>query len=115
MPHPETLIPPHAAEAPSSPQREATRPDAQACVGQMPAPMSDAERESAIKRAGLAVERHMAEYERTGCFAARGNADRARLAMQALIRGRSAARMARMERERGLDLPACANEGGRGA
>jgi hypothetical protein len=64
--------------------------------------MSDAEREAAIVQAGKAIEHYMAEYERTGCFGARGDADRSRRLMEMLIRGRSPEQVARMERERGL-------------
>lgn len=64
--------------------------------------MTDMQREEAIKRAGLAVVRHMGEWERTGCFAARGDADRARRLMELLIAGRSPQYVAQLERERGL-------------
>ena len=62
-----------------------------------PTPMTDAEREDAILRAGKAIEKHMATYASTSCLSARGDADRARLLMQALIAGRSAEQVARME------------------
>lgn len=65
-------------------------------------PFSDDDREAAIKRAGAALEKHMAQWEETGCFAARGDADRARRLMELLIAGRSAEQVAKMERERGL-------------
>lgn len=71
-------------------------------VGAVPHSMSDDEREAAIKLAGEMVERHMDRYAESGCFSDRGNADRARLAMEALIRGRSAAQVAKLEAELGL-------------
>jgi hypothetical protein len=70
--------------------------------GRLCIPMTDAEREEAIKAAGQAIERHMAEYAASGCFAARGAADRARRFMEQLIAGRSPEQVARMEQERGL-------------
>lgn len=51
--------------------------------------MTDAEREEAIRRAGKALEQHMAVWQAEGCMAARGAADRARSLMGALIAGRS--------------------------
>lgn len=50
--------------------------------------MTDEEREEAIKRAGRAVEKHMAEWERSGCFAAKGAADRAMQLLYLLKAGR---------------------------
>jgi len=67
-----------------------------------PTPMTDDEREEAIQRAGKAMEHHMAIYTSTSCFAARGDADRARILMQALIAGRSREQIQRMEAELGL-------------
>jgi hypothetical protein len=64
--------------------------------------LTDAQREAAIKLAGEAIERHMARYQQSHCFADLGAADRARLSMEALIKGRSAAQIHRMEVERGL-------------
>ena len=64
--------------------------------------LSDDEREAAIQRAGKFIESSMAEWDESGCFAARGRAERARMLMEALIRGRSPERVAQMERERGL-------------
>lgn len=88
--------------------------------------LTDADREKAIERAAALVEylhalsqlhwalcngegdyfTHRAAYDQalSDCHAARG-------IMERLIKGRSAAQIARMEAERGLDLPACANEG----
>ena len=64
--------------------------------------LSDADREIAIQRAGAAVEKHMAKWRETGCFAARGDADRALRLMGLLVKGRSPEVVARLERERGL-------------
>lgn len=64
--------------------------------------MTDAEREEAIQRAGKAIEKHMAIWASDGCMAARGDVDRARQSMEALIAGRSPEQVARMEAERGL-------------
>lgn len=75
---------------------------AQEFVGEAPDRMSDEEREDAIRRAGNAIEHHMAQYAASSNLADRGDADRARLLMQQLIAGRSAEQVARMERERGL-------------
>lgn len=65
-------------------------------------PLTDEAREQAIVRAGKAVEKHMATWERDHCFAARGDADRALRLMEQLIAGRSAEMVARLARERGL-------------
>lgn len=51
-------------------------------------PMSDEVREAAICRAEAAMVRHEAEWRRTGDFAAKGDADRARRLMLLLIAGR---------------------------
>lgn len=64
--------------------------------------LSDNEREFLIRRAGRMMRLAMARYERSGCFSDRGLADYWRLTMQADIRARSAAQVARMELERGL-------------
>ncbi len=77
---------------------------------------SDAEREYAIKQAGIAleeaqreVERCTALYDESGLFSdmaalhlAVDQRDDARRYMEALIRGRSAEQVARLESERGL-------------
>jgi hypothetical protein len=60
-------------------------------------PLTDEQREAAIKLAGKAVERHMARYEQTHCFGDYGLADRARLSMEALKAGRSPEAKARAE------------------
>lgn len=81
--------------------------------------MSDADnaRETAITQAAGLVEFFMAERKK---FAAQGFAQKAATAMarahdarklmEALIRERSPAMVARMEWQRRLDTPACANE-----
>jgi len=58
--------------------------------------LSDADREAAIVFAGKAIEKYMADWEAHGCFAARGDADRARRLMELLIAGRSPEQVARM-------------------
>jgi hypothetical protein len=63
---------------------------------------ADAQREVEILHAGREIEEHMRQYAETGDFAARGAADRARLRMEELIRGRSAEVVARLEQEKGL-------------
>jgi hypothetical protein len=65
-------------------------------------PCADAQREVEILHAGREIEEHMRQYAETGDFAARGAADRARLRMEELIRGRSAEVVARLEQEKGL-------------
>lgn len=64
--------------------------------------MTDQEREIKIKRAASGLEAAMHEWEQAGCFAARGRADSYRLAMEALIKGRSAGAVANMEDALGL-------------
>lgn len=92
---------------------------AQEFVGQPPdadAPLTDTEREAAIKRAGELVIAFMQEHraaslrwQEGGNLADKGDADRqflnareAQRLMVELIRGRSAEQVARMEMERGL-------------
>ena len=73
-------------------------------------PLTDSAREATIGLAATLVERYMQLWEETGDFAYRGNADRARLSMEALIKGRSEAAKAqiaagieqRMAREPGM-------------
>ena len=67
-----------------------------------PAPMTDTERESEIARLTQEMEAAYAIWERDGCFAARGAADRLMRERDDLVRGRSAERVAQMEAERGL-------------
>lgn len=64
--------------------------------------LTDAGRETAIRGCGLQMLAWMAEYERTGCFSARGTADFWRGRMQEFVAGRSADRVRAMEAERGL-------------
>ena len=59
-------------------------------------------REKHITALGLLVEGAMSRWEQSGCFHARGQADGYRVSMEALIRGRSAAQVARMEAVLGL-------------
>lgn len=77
----------------------ARKPDAGCEVGESRPSgqgLSDADREAAILRAGIAIERHEGIWLSTGCFAARGDADRARRLMEQLIAGRSPEQRARM-------------------
>lgn len=55
----------------------------------VPHQLTDGEREAAIGLAASLIEHHVELYEISGCFTDRANADRARLAMEALIAGRS--------------------------
>lgn len=71
-------------------------------VGAVRQGLTDDEREAAIKRAGAAMQKHYARYAETGCFAARGDADRALRLMELLIASRSPEAVANLERERGL-------------
>jgi len=64
--------------------------------------MTDTERETEIAALTAAMEAAYATWERDGCFAARGEADRLMRARDDLVRGRSAEQVARMESERGL-------------
>ena len=70
-----------------------------------PQTFTDDDREQAIVRAGNAMKAAFARYEGSSNFADLGDAHRARMSMESLIRGRSAAQVARMEQSRGL---ACA-------
>jgi len=58
--------------------------------------LTDEAREVAIVFAGKAIERYMATWQAEGCFAAKGDADRARRLMELLIAGRSPEQVARM-------------------
>lgn len=64
--------------------------------------VSDQQREKSIADLALLVEGAMSRWEATGCFSARGQADGYRIAMEALIRGRSPEQVARMEEALGL-------------
>jgi hypothetical protein len=62
----------------------------QSCVGLVSHDaLTPDQRESAIRLAGDLVVKYEDEYKRTGCFAARGNADRFRLMQRQLIAGRT--------------------------
>lgn len=67
-----------------------------------PEPLADDEREAEILRAGNEIEAAMGRYAASSDLIDRADADRARLRMEALIRGRSAAQVQRMEQERGI-------------
>lgn len=64
--------------------------------------MSDDEREDAIKRAGDLMERRYADFARTGFLADLGDAHRAMLLMQELVKGRSKTQVLKMEIREGL-------------
>ena len=64
--------------------------------------MSESEREEQIRCCGRLMEAAMARYEVHGDLSDRGEADRYRIEMEALIKGRSAAQVVQMEVERGL-------------
>jgi hypothetical protein len=64
--------------------------------------LTDSQREAAIQRAAALIEKYMGIWKAEGCFAARGDADRARRLMELLIKGRSPEMVAKLERERGL-------------
>lgn len=72
-------------------------------VGQHRPSLSDEERELHIRSCGYLMENAMRRWCETGDFGYRGEADRWKVLMQEAIKGRSAAQVARMERERGLD------------
>jgi hypothetical protein len=127
MPIPHSTPTPIEGETPGS---VANLPgcEAQEFVGAGREGLSDSEREAAIERAARLVEFFMAEssvyealWRRYSGFEHKGEADaakdRAQAAtrlMEALIRGRRPEFVAWLERQRGLDLPACANEERRG-
>lgn len=64
--------------------------------------MSDAELESHISSCTYLMERAYADYEATGCFSDRGEADRWRVLRDEAVKARSPAAVRRMENERGL-------------
>jgi hypothetical protein len=96
-----TASPAGASGTQQSLSQHASR-EVQQHVGESRDRLSDEEREAAIHRAGKAIEHHMALYAASSNLADRGDADRARLLMQQLIAGRSAAFVAKLELERGL-------------
>lgn len=55
----------------------------------LPHKLTDGERECAIALAASLICHHIELWEISGDFADRGNADRARLSMEALIKGRT--------------------------
>lgn len=67
-----------------------------------PQTFTDDDREQAIVRAGNAMKAAFARYEGSSNFADLGDAHRARMSMESLIRGRSAAQVTRMEADREL-------------
>ena len=67
-----------------------------------PQTFTDDDREQAIVRAGNAMKAAFARYEGSSNFADLGDAHRARMSMENLINGRSAAQVARMEADREL-------------
>jgi len=69
---------------------------------EQPQTFTDDDREQAIVRAGNAMKAAFARYEGSSNFADLGDAHRARMSMESLIRGRSAAQVARMEADREL-------------
>lgn len=64
--------------------------------------MADDERERMIREAGESMQAAYHDWEFTGCFDARGQADTERMRMEELIRGRSAAVVRQLEIRRGL-------------
>lgn len=86
--------------------------------------LTDEQRELAICKASDLIELFHSEsrcmyalWKRYGDFDSKAaydlaysNAHKARELMESLIRGRSPAYVAFLEKQRGLDLPACANE-----
>ena len=69
-----------------------------------PQTFTDDDREQAIVRAGNAMKAAFARYEGSSNFADLGDAHRARMSMESLIRGRSAAQVTLMEQSRGLPV-----------
>lgn len=62
----------------------------------------DEENERHIRDCGWLMQCALHRWEQSGCFAARGEADRWRIEMEAAIKARSAAQVARLERDLGL-------------
>lgn len=97
------------AEPAESPTLTLTGPNCEVCsVGYIdalsPDELLDMGRELAIRIAGkvMCAEMELAVLNGETYFMHRGNADRARLRMEALINERSPAMVAKLERERGL-------------
>lgn len=72
------------------------------CPMQMPPETADEKRERLILEAGESMQAAYREWEVSGCFDARGQADAERLRMEELIRGRSPEMVRRLEIQRGL-------------
>ena len=64
--------------------------------------MSPQELELHIQHCGKLMQAAMADYEASGCFSDRGEADAWRLRMEAAIKARTPETVAAMETERGL-------------
>lgn len=64
--------------------------------------MTDDKRERLILEAGESMQAAYRDWESTGCFDARGQADAERMRMEELICGRSAAVVRHLEIRRGL-------------
>ena len=60
-------------------------------------PLTIEQLEQHIKESGSLMATALMQYELSGCFAARGQADGYRIAMEALINGRSAAQAQTLE------------------
>lgn len=71
-------------------------------LSDVPHKLTDEQREAAILKAGELIQKYMAQYEETGCFAAHADAERALRLQTLLIKGRSLEVVLRLERERGL-------------
>lgn len=85
--------------------------NAHGCVGECRhVHLTDEAREAAIQLAGEIFIKHMRLWKVEGRPDAEGDARRALRLQTLLIAGRSPAQVERMERERKLNLPACANE-----
>lgn len=103
------ITPPVGAGA-SSQSADTGRNSPQGEVGAVAHGMTDEEREAAIRRAGAAMQAWYSHYQHSGNAAHLDCAYRCLGMMRTLVAGRSPAQVARMEDERGLHLPACANE-----
>jgi hypothetical protein len=65
--------------------------------------MTSLERETQIRQHGASMMAAYARYERSGCFADRGEADAHRINMEAAIAKREAADVAFIEQSRGIN------------
>jgi hypothetical protein len=109
MTRPILLLPEEESDMQSPiPQHEAhglaqCRPSVQEAVGMCAqVPDADAQREAEIVRLGREMIRWHKKYEVTGFIGDLGKCHKARVAMETLIKGRSAGQVAKLERERGL-------------